>query len=115
MEQQPLTSESFVSYFGNMYDQRILISIYLLFPIILIFFFLSLRDLERLENQEKYDMTHSHYQPDVYQNLVSQWTRQGIENLKNDQQYVQWYQNKERELELKSQESSKQSIRQSQQ
>ncbi|CAD8202253.1 unnamed protein product [Paramecium octaurelia] len=114
MEQQSLTSESWSSHFGNIYDQRILISIYLLFPIILIFFFLSLRDLERLENQEKYDMTHSHYQPDVYNNLVSQWTRQGIENLKNDKRYVQWQQQKERELELRSQESSKLSIRQSQ-
>ncbi|CAD8200794.1 unnamed protein product [Paramecium pentaurelia] len=115
MEQQQLASESLASYFGNIYDQRILISIYVLFPIILIFFFLSLRDLERLENQEKYDMTHSHYQPNIYHNLVPLWTKQGIENLKNDERYIQWQLQKERELEKMSQESSKLSFRQQQQ
>ncbi|CAD8196141.1 unnamed protein product [Paramecium pentaurelia] len=115
MEQLYSVSETFTSYIGNFYDQRILISIYLLFPIILIFFFLSLRDLERLENQEKYDMTHTHYQPNIYNNLIFQWTKQGIQNLKNDERYIQWQIQKERELELRSQESSKLSFRQQQQ
>ncbi|CAD8196512.1 unnamed protein product [Paramecium octaurelia] len=114
MEQVYSVGETFTSFLGNFYDQRILISIYLLFPIILLFFFLSLRDLERLENQEKYDMAHSHYQPNIYNNMVYQWTKKGIEDLKNDKRYVQWQQQKERELELRSQESSKLSNRQQQ-
>ncbi|CAD8121689.1 unnamed protein product [Paramecium sonneborni] len=104
--------EALSSYFRDFYDQRILISIYLLFPLILIFFLLSLRDLEKLENQETYDMQHTRYQPNIYNNLVNQWTRQGIENLKKDERYIEWQLQKERENERRSQESSKLSFRQ---
>ncbi|CAD8122648.1 unnamed protein product [Paramecium sonneborni] len=112
MESEFAVGDKFASYFSDFYDQRILISIYLLFPLILIFFLLSLRDLEKLENQETYDKQHTIYQPNIYNNLVNQWTQQGIQNLKQDKRYIDWQLKKEREIELRSQESSKLSFRQ---